>query len=152
VGASKQQDLTGKQLAIDACVAAAVLSVLCPPGLPAMAAAANSTPDYGPWSFYNMTQYQVELFFDFSSDGTTCLSNFGGTGPGYYYTYPMDRGSCTVKSVVATAFTLDKSGNPKIVDQVGWEPTDPDSQKFSQWAVLQVQNESPSIKVVHIID
>jgi len=153
VRASKQQHAAAKPLALGACVAAAVLGALGPPGLPALAAATSSTPDYGPWSFYNMTQYQVDLFLVYDDDGTCWAGDDGTTNPGFKFTSPTDRGSCKINRVVATAFkTYTPGGKPKVVDEVIWVPTDPDSQKYSEWVVLQVQNENPSIQVVHIID
>lgn len=94
----------------------------------------------------------MELFFKYANPDGSCPDNLGGTNPGYKYTYPNPRGSCVVQSIHATAFVQDTpGGDPRIVDEEDWAPAAPDSQDYSDWVVLQLQN-SAKIQVLHVMD
>lgn len=107
-----------------------------------------------------MTQYTVVLSIEYApADG--CQNQFGGADPGFQFTYPSPRGACEVVNVEATALIPPKQpgGNPTIVASVDWGPTDPNSQPYNQWVVMQLlggpdskPGSPPNLKVVHIID
>lgn len=129
----------------------AAAALLTPLSGPAIAAA--DTPSLGPMSFYNMTPYQVELFFNFVRDGTCSPPGGpGATPPGTRFTYQNPRGTCKVSDIHVTAYTQDNKG-PTIIASLDWVPTDPNSQQYNQWVVMQVQDGSPrgSIQAAQIV-
>lgn len=135
---------TGARLACAAAAAAALVAAAA-----SSATAAGDSPSYPPWSFFNMTPYQVELFFTFAD----CDSQFGGVGAYQQYTYPFPRGACNVANIHTTAFVQDKpGGDPRIVATADWSPSAPNSQEYSQWVVMQLAPDAPSIRVAHILD
>jgi hypothetical protein len=147
--------------ALSTCLAAAAL-LTTSPATAAAGLAVQDPPTYGPWSFYNMTPYLVELFFDFAAENpsnpsdTTCYSDFGGTDPGSYFVYPSPRGQCRVVNIHATSLEAPTTpgGDPKIISTADWQPTDTLSTAFNTWVVMQVQDGSPtgSLKVVEVVD
>lgn len=146
--------------ALSTCLTAAAL-LTTSPATAAAGLAAQDPPTYGPWSFYNMTSYLVELSLQYApgnttSPSTTCYNNFGGANPGVYFEYPFPRGQCQVANVHATAMEppTTPGGNPKIVSTLDWQPTDILSEAFNTWVVMQVQDGSPSgsLKIVEVVD
>jgi hypothetical protein len=150
-------------LAAAAAAAAAVALIAATTVVAAPAAlAAADIPNYGPWTLINMTPFNMELAVQFERRPTcTQPSQNWGTDDGCASgTYPSPRGRCNVANVHATAVVPPgKPGDPpRVVAEADWAPTDPDSQRFSTWVVLQYADKAPPeaptnvIRVVQVVD
>jgi hypothetical protein len=146
--------------ALSTCLTAAALLTISP-AIAAAGLAVQDPPSYGPWSFYNMTPYLVELSLEYSPENPlnpsdTCYNSIGGTDAGRYFVYPSPRGQCQVVNIHATALEAPTKpgGNPTIVSTSDWQPTGILSTAFNTWVVMQVQDGTPtgSLKIAEVVD
>lgn len=122
-----------------AAAAAVMLTATCP------AAAALDAP---PLKVYNSSGYDVETFFRFDPSSCSRVNEIGFASAGTSWTSPTRRGPCVMTGMTATA--VDRNGG--VVTSTDWAPSNPSGQVSSVFALLQLEGDSPPLRVVHIID